>query len=203
MGVKTEYEVPDVELIPDSKYREAYINLLTSQKKAFNKKSSNKQFHETLNIKGMHQKQYLKDQYTNVKDFRRTMGSQQSLKSSIEYDLHQNSSHGASLINLSQHTPNVRQVAGSKNGSPSPGKKVVSTHKKLNLHTQDSDADELQVTTIDERSEQQRQNQMVFAAKANRDQGNSVLVLPQLTEEHNKIIQIKKAQIEGVAVDKN
>jgi len=41
-GVRTEYEVPDVELIPDSKYREAYINLLTSQKKAFNKKSSNK-----------------------------------------------------------------------------------------------------------------------------------------------------------------
>lgn len=108
-AVKTEYEVPDVELIPDSKYREAYINLLTSQKKAFNKKSSNKEFHETLNIKGMHQKQYLKDQYTNVKDFRRTLGSQQSLKSSAEYPyaLDPNSSRGASLLNLSQHTPNV------------------------------------------------------------------------------------------------
>ena len=42
---------------------------------------------------------------------------------------------------------------------------------------------------------------MVFAAKAGKDQENSVLVLPQLTEEHNKIIQIKKAQIE--TVDKN
>jgi len=46
--------MPDLTLIPKSKYREAYLQLLSSDKKAFNKKIALKQFYESLNILGMH-----------------------------------------------------------------------------------------------------------------------------------------------------
>jgi hypothetical protein len=45
-------------LVPESKFRESYMKLINSQEKPFNKKINEKEFHEALNIKGMHEKRY-------------------------------------------------------------------------------------------------------------------------------------------------
>jgi hypothetical protein len=54
-------------LSPESKYKEAYLKLISSQDKPFNKKvGENEEFHEALNVPGMHEKRYKKGTYENV-----------------------------------------------------------------------------------------------------------------------------------------
>ena len=50
--------MPDVEIIPESKYRESYMKLLNSQEKPFNKAKNDGEFHESLNITGMQKKKF-------------------------------------------------------------------------------------------------------------------------------------------------
>jgi hypothetical protein len=64
---KNKFVVPPKEIIPDSKYKEAYMKLMISQDKPFNKKvGSSQEFHEALNIKGLHEKRYGKGTFENV-----------------------------------------------------------------------------------------------------------------------------------------
>jgi hypothetical protein len=62
-------------LLPDSKLRESYMKLINSQERAFNKKINEKEFHEALNITGMHEIRYKGNTYEKL---RRSHQSQQS-----------------------------------------------------------------------------------------------------------------------------
>ena len=42
--------------MPESKFKEAYLNLLAKDKRAFNKKVVYQEFHDALNVWPMHEK---------------------------------------------------------------------------------------------------------------------------------------------------
>ena len=57
-GTKKELSPPDVTLLPESKYKEAYLNLLVKDKTAFNRKVVCQEFHDALNVWPLYEKQF-------------------------------------------------------------------------------------------------------------------------------------------------
>lgn len=84
-GAKKELEPPDVELVPESKYKEAYMNLLVKDKRAFHRKVGYQEFHDCLNVWPLYEKQFKKNRFEKLRDADRGDDlsrnlSQQSLK---------------------------------------------------------------------------------------------------------------------------
>lgn len=94
--------MPPKELLPDSTTREAYMQLVSSQSKPFNKKVGEiPEFHQALNIKGLHEKRYGNGTYENVqrsiKQSRLNTQSKASLGQSRYDQLKESTKHGASM----------------------------------------------------------------------------------------------------------
>jgi hypothetical protein len=62
-GIKNVNRAPDIVLVPDSKFHESYMKLMNSHEKPFNKKINDQEFHDALNIPGMHEKRYKGNAY--------------------------------------------------------------------------------------------------------------------------------------------
>jgi len=56
--------------VPGSKYKEGYFHLQATDRKAFNKKITEKEFHDTLNCKDMHQAMYGRHLFEHVRDMK-------------------------------------------------------------------------------------------------------------------------------------
>lgn len=67
-GAKKEIKPPDVELVPESKYKEAYMNLLVKDKRAFNRKVVYQEFHDCLNVWPLYEKQFQKNRFEKLRD---------------------------------------------------------------------------------------------------------------------------------------
>lgn len=100
---KRQFDLPPKELLPDSKSREAYMQLVSSQSKPFNKKVGEiPEFHEALNIKGLHEKRYGKGTYENAmssskRQSRLNSQSKVSLGQSRYENLRESTKHGHSM----------------------------------------------------------------------------------------------------------
>ena len=66
-GIKNTYNAPDISLVPESKARESYMKLINSRDKPFNKKVNEQEFHEALNVPGMHEKRYKGNAYDKLR----------------------------------------------------------------------------------------------------------------------------------------
>ena len=62
-----------MELIPASKYREAYLSLISTQSKPFNKKNVYQPFYDSCNSPGLHSIQFKKRTFDRVEEYKKKM----------------------------------------------------------------------------------------------------------------------------------